>query len=723
MAVARMLRITVFGYRPDLDEVVGRLQNAGAVEVTEERFEQAPPRLEEADLERLRGLDEQIASAQFVRDFLGRYHRMTGRFSTFVSEKVHIARDEYLALAADEPFWALYREAEQLADAVATIERERERLSDVVHDLHPWRDFHLQISMWRGTENVALFTGTVPPSRSEDIRQALRGAVDEVTVAELGVVAERQAWVVMAHRDVVSEVKAVLATTEFEEVSFPGLSDYPAEEISRAEERLGRLDQEEAEAVARARDLSARHYHRSVALVQSLLSRRDAVGLRESFGSTERAFVLKGWVVEAERDALLRELEPVASRVDVSFERPDPSEEPPVTLANPRLIRPFEVLTDLYGRPRYGELDPTPLLAGFFFLFFGMALSDAGYGVVLFAVAWLIKHRLDVADGVKRFMDLLMMGSVATFIVGVATGSYFSIASTALPGPLAYDALIELPIDILPLLVFSVAIGVVHVLVGVLTRAYRHFREGEWADAVLDELSTVFVIGVALYALAIVIGLVPAAAAAPVSTVLLAGFGATVFAKGRVFAAPLKPQGAALWDRALGWAFVALLAAWILAAAFALPVRLGWPLLAVTVLGLAVSRAARAAVVGTLTGLYGVYGLVGFASDFLSYSRLAALGLASFLVGDVMNRLAGLVSGSLPVLGILLAVLIIVVGHAFNLTINLLGAFVHPTRLQYVEFFSKFYEGGGRNFTPFSLRRKSLVLHPSQGRPEGGTGS
>jgi len=124
-----------------------------------------------------------------------------------------------------------------------------------------------------------------------------------------------------------------------------------------------------------------------------------------------------------------------------------------------------------------------------------------------------------------------------------------------------------------------------------------------------------------------------------------------------------------------------------------------------------------------LRGFLGAYNMIGIGSDFLSYTRLAALGLASLMVGDAMNRLAELAS-SIPVAGLLAAALILVVGHTFNVVINVLGAFVHPTRLQYVEFFSKFYEAGGRSFAPFAPRTERLVLHPrAAGEEEGGVGS
>jgi len=124
--------------------------------------------------------------------------------------------------------------------------------------------------------------------------------------------------------------------------------------------------------------------------------------------------------------------------------------------------------------------------------------------------------------------------------------------------------------------------------------------------------------------------------------------------------------------------------------------------------------------IGLGRGLLGLYGLSGYLSDFLSYTRLVALGLASLLVGQVMNILAGMVVELPWGIGILAAAAILVVGHAFNIAINILGAFVHSARLQFVEFFSKFYSAGGNVYSPFSWRTKSLVLHPEPGEQKGG---
>lgn len=722
MAVARMLKVTAFSHGSVTDDLVEVLRRSGVLDIAPDEHELPAPADPGTDA-RLRELDELIADAQFTASFLGRFHEVDAPFSAFISEKFHVPEADYYALAADEAFVALYRECETIADRLATIGRQREHLRMLIEDLRPWESLRLQISRWQGTEHVVLFTGTVPATDGPAIRQQLRETVAEVSIEELGPVGSRQAWVVMAHRAHVDEVRSLLNLTSFAEVSFPELSNYPAEEIGLAAARLESLAADEERLTARARALEAEHYTHAVTLAERLIAEREALTVRERFGATERVVVVTGWVAAKRRAALEAALEPLAASVDLTFAEPGPEDEPPVELDNPRILRPFELLTDLYGLPRYREMDPTPLLAGFFWVFFGMALGDVGYGIVLGAVAWLIKTKLDVAPGVKRFMDLLMYGSVAAMVFGVLTGSYFAITVENLPAFLQSAIVIDPMQDILVALGISIALGVVHVVFGISLGASVDIRSGDWDSAIAGGLSTLWL----LAALGVVgmaaLGVLPGEVMMPA---LLLGVVVTFVLKGRAYAAPGRAEGAPVWQKALGWAWLALLLAWATALAVGGPAApVGIALAGLSVAGLALP-AVRAAILAVLLGVYETYGMMSLVSDFLSYTRLTALGLASVLVGQVMNMLAGMVApmnvGPVP-LGWALAAAILVVGHGVNVAINLLGAFVHPTRLQFVEFFSKFYQGGGRKHAPFVPYTKSVVLHPATRGQEGGAPS
>ncbi|MDP2233233.1 MAG: V-type ATP synthase subunit I [Actinomycetota bacterium] len=667
-----MLKVTVLGHGSVAQDAIERLQKAGVIQIIQSDMDEegrtTPLAIEPV---RLHELEQQIASAQFVRDFLGRFHEADVAFGTFVAEKIHLSVDEFEALVAADEFQALYDECDAISGRLGSIERERVRQHQLELELLPWTELHLQISQWKGTAHVSMATGTVPANASAVVRQALRDAVSEVTVAEVGKAGDREAWVVMAHCESTALVKATLALHDFVEVTFPGLADYPAEELATVRAKLVELDAEQSEAIARASELAS-EYPKAVALVQARLTGLDAVEVRSSFAATERAFSVTGWVPERRRNELVAALAPIGTDLDLDFAVPDAEDHPPVELINNRWVRPFEVLTDLYGRPKYFAFDPTPVIAPFFFLFFGMCLGDVGYGVMLLVGAWLIKTRLDVGPGVQKFMDLLILGGVASIIWGALTRSYLALSVEKLPSFLLYKPMIDPASELMLLLGVCVAIGVVHVSVGVGLAFIASWRSGDREGAITSPGSSlVFILCLVGMVLAVA-GVIDSGLAMP-----LLGFGAAqlVLLQGRI--TDVLARRVPAWHLAL------------------VPLK----------------------------GFLGLYGMIGYGSDFLSYTRLAALGLASLYVGDAMNRLTEL-SGGIPYVGWLIAVTIFVVGHTFNVVINLLGAFVHPTRLQFVEFFGKFYEGGGISFAPFAPRSKQLVLRPrTAGEQEGGTRS
>ena len=725
MTVARMLKVTVLAHQSVMDDLIARMQHAGVLDIESVAADLPAIELAPDDL-RLRVAEERLADATFVRDFFGRYHTSTQAFGAFISEKIHMPAEEYDTLSVDGDAVALYRECEDIAARSATLERERTRLLQLAIDLAPWESLHLQISRWQGTAHVGLFAGIVPAADGPAIRQALRDVTPYASVEELQSVGGKAAWVVMAHRSVLDEVRSALALTGFQEVSFPGLADYPAEERACALERAEAIADELVALEERAQELSDEHYEQAVARVEVIASQLDSITVRERFGTTERTFMVSGWVRESQRAELEGALEHDAAAVDLALEEPGPDDRPPVLLDNPWFFRPFEVLTNLYGLPRYDEVDPTPLLAPFFLAFFAICVGDFGYGLMLIGGAWYIKNRLDVAPGVKQFMDLLMFGGAGAMVVGVLFGSYFALDWGMVKSALPFLDVVQVldPLNELPtFLVLTIVLGLLQLFFGVLVAAYDLARRGDRESAFFDQISTIL-----MFAAVGVAAAVPGVA----MPAIIIGIGITAIFKGHALQAAFGVKGTPAWDRGLGLAWIAVLVAALVAWGLKASVPIGWVLLGLTVAGLAVSKTVRRSLVALLGGLYAVYGMTAFIGDTLSYTRLAALGLSGGLVGMVFNTLAGLVmggatglfaKGGFAVLGgvvvVVLAAVVFAFGHVFNVVINLLGAFVHPARLQFVEFFSKFYEGGGRAYRPFAKRTKSLVLHAGEVRQEG----
>ncbi|MBN2848614.1 MAG: hypothetical protein JXP72_09250, partial [Coriobacteriia bacterium] len=340
MAVARMLRVTVLGHASALESLVDRMQRVGVLDI-EALSEGEAPSLGASDPAVIRRLEEYRADSVFVRDFLGRYHTNEQPFGSFISEKLHMSESEFASLEVDTALLHVYRQCEGVADRMAVLGRERAHLSALVHELAPWESLRLEIGRWQGTEHAVLFTGVLPASDDPGVRQMLRELTPFVSVEELSSVDGRCAWVVMAHRTVVDEVRTALAATSFIDVGFPGLTDYPAEERAIARERIAEIDRELAELDERAAALSEQYYTDAVALVAAIDADLDAATVRERFGATERTFMVSGWVSARRRDRLDEALAPLAAELDITYEQPQPGDDPPVELENPRLLRPF----------------------------------------------------------------------------------------------------------------------------------------------------------------------------------------------------------------------------------------------------------------------------------------------------------------------------------------------------------------------------------------------
>lgn len=360
-----------------------------------------------------------------------------------------------------------------------------------------------------------------------------------------------------------------------------------------------------------------------------LLNEREKGISSRNLGETGQAFFLEGWIKTGDIPRLEAKLMPFSELVQCYFRPPLPEEDPPVILENPRIGKPFEIITKLYGLPQRGSLDPTLYLAPFFFLFVGLTVSEAGYGLLVALLSFLYLKIAKPKKGFRQFLTLMGILGVATVILGTLVGGWFGfpIRELMVLDPLA---------DPVSFLILSLALGFVQVWFGTFISMMSGLRSKDYLQAIFVQGGWLVLLpSLVLYALV----------KQPVFGVL-----ALVGAAGIVF--------------------------------FASP-----------------SRNPLARFFG---GLYSLYDISRYLADVLSYSRLLALGLATSVIAMVVNTLCQTALG-IPWVGWLFAALIFVGGHLFNLGISFLGGFVHSMRLQFVEFFSKFFKSGGKPFKPFAL--------------------
>ena len=375
----------------------------------------------------------------------------------------------------------------------------------------------------------------------------------------------------------------------------------------------------------------------------------------EKFLKTDSAFVLEGWLPKVVARSTVDEVVSACPDVFVQLLAPEERDEPPTLVQNNKAVTPYEQITNMYSPPRYREIDPNPVMSVFYFLFFGIMIGDAAYGLILAVAGFLVGTSKKFDVGVKRLALLVGMGGVSAVIWGVLFGSYFSI-------DFGTDVSIILnPLEKpLLLLVLSIALGCVQITVGYIIKFVALCKDGKPFSAIFD-CGSIILLFVALAFLAV--GMLPSLA--PMLGIEV-GFAPPTWLT--TVAVVLALTGVAL----------------------------------ILIFGGRKSKNIFGKVVG---GFKGLYGLINILSDVLSYCRLFGLCLASCAIGLAFNQLGNIIMG-IPGVGYVIGVIVLSVLHIFNLALGVLSAYVHDARLQFLEFYGKFYDGGGRLFAPLGSRTK-----------------
>lgn len=367
----------------------------------------------------------------------------------------------------------------------------------------------------------------------------------------------------------------------------------------------------------------------------------------EKLAKTSNTCIINGWIPTEKMEKFEKAIKEVTGDdYYVTFEEADKDDMTvPIKLKNNRVVKTFESLTGMYAYPKYNEVDPTPLLTPFYILFFGMMGADAGYGLILLLSALFALKFVNLNNKMRDMVQFFLYLSFSVILWGVLYGSYFGLE---IPG---VWKLINPSTEFQRILIGAMFFGLIHIFFGLGVKAYLLIKSGKTIDAIYD---------VVLWYMAITGGIVT----------LISG--------------PLK----------LG-SNVSNISMWVMI---------------IGMLGIFLTGGREAKSIGGKFGggLYSLYGISSYVGDFVSYSRLMALGLSGGFIAQAMNMISGMLSATW--IGMVFVPVVFIGGHLFNMFISFLGAYVHTSRLIYVEFFGKFYEGGGKPFKEFRTESKYINI-------------
>ena len=529
---------------------------------------------------------------------------------------------------------------------------EQVRIKTALAQLEPWKKLDIPLNT-KDTATTAVLIGTLPRAYDNtSLSEALAGECPEL-IFEFEILyssSNLTCLTLFTPKKQRELAEKTLRTFGFSQPLNP-TSRTPSVKSERLTDKGDELAKKDEDA---RNDIAAfAKYRENICETQDYFNlRTEKYQVLAELDQTNHIFVLNGYVPEEDCE----KLEAVCSRVPscvVEFD--DADEDAPVKLKNNKFAEPAESIVTMYSTPSHGDIDPTPILAFFFYFFFGMMFSDAGYGVLMIIATAIAIKVFKPDKRMRNNLKLFQYCGVATVFWGLVFGSIFGDAPAMFykmftGNDITMKELLPWPIldtqkDALMIMIMSIALGLVHILVGMGCKFYICIKQKKYADAFFDTgFWMLMLIGFAVLAVGMAVS----------QTVLYIGAGiAIASAAGLVLTQGRGKKG--IFGKLIG-------------------------------------------------GVASLYDITSYISDLLSYSRLLALGLTTGVMAQVFNMLSNLFGTS--VFGIICMIVIFAAGHAITIGLNALGSYVHTMRLQYVEMFSKFYEGGGKPFVPFSTKSR-----------------
>lgn len=563
----------------------------------------------------------------------------------------------------------VFNTARELDERHRQNEHTRGDIQSQLEELALFQGIQAPMKSVRALARVRAVFGQMPAARVSELENSPEARALLVWERMPGAPAAKNAperLVVAYAAEKAEEARALLGPLGFEETPPPPIDGRVDERITDLRADLARTA-ETAEKI-RADVTALASNRRALQVLKAFWDGRKRRKLAET-QSVQGGWVamLAGYVREADVPAMQKMLAAEFTGASVELADPAPEDDVPVNLTESKFAAPLKLLTGMFGLPAYTAFDPSPFMLVNFYVFFGICFSDAAYGIMLMLLSGYIIRRTRDYEGVNNFARLLFFAGVSTTIFGFAMGSFFGDlykasfvpANNPLALLMAKVTILDPQVKVMPALGIALALGILNQFYGIGLKMYGALKAGDKTAAVCDGLLWLIALpGFVILAATMFVPGIPAG----LGTLGMALFGAG--ALGLVLTQGRDAEGI------------------------------------VAKIGVGVM---------SIYGIVGTYGLTAFLGDVMSYCRLLALGLTTGILAVSFNMIAGML-WDVPGVGPVLTVLVLVLAHVFNFMINVLGAFVHAMRLLFVEWFGRFYEGGGRAFEPLGFNTPAAVL-------------
>jgi len=655
MAIVKMSKFDLVVFAEQRAKVLKKLQkfkevNFVDIELHEENGELSKDAVEGVtkyiNNEELTHIDERLYQLSNAISLIKKYDERKTRLRDVIHGNENYTFDELAKKALTYDWKKVSSELNKIGTQYSQIKSEISKKYMRYDEIDLWERLDVNPKELKNLKKVNTFLGTVPIKLKGTFIDGI-SKLDKTYYEELKIVKDEVYYLVISSID--ESEKQKLAEV-FRNSSFTvenlDIDAVPQDYKNELQKEISELKKEKRRLKAQIKTYSE-DLTDLQAVYEYMQNKKLRIVESEKLAQTENTILIKGWIPTEKVSEFEKVIKDEAGdNYYLTFTDADRDDATvPIKLKNGKVASTFENLTGMYAYPRYNEIDPTPLFTPFYILFFGMMGADVGYGLVLLFATMFVLKVVNLSSQMRKSIKFFFYLSFSVIFWGLLYGSYFG---ATIPG---MWRLVDPASQYNDLLIGSILFGVVHIFVGLAIKAYMLIRDGKSLEAVYDVLFWYMaLIGGMLFLIFKLMNL--SAVVANVSMwVMIAGMAGIVLTGGR----EAKGVGAKLGG-----------------------------------------------------GLYSLYGISSYVGDFVSYSRLMALGLSGGFIASAINMIAGMISGSW--VGMIFIPVILIAGHLFNMFLSFLGAYVHTSRLMYVEYFGKFYEGGGKPFKDFRTENKYINL-------------